>query len=91
MPFNANRFAQPRSNTTVSPAVSAHNYLYPRKLPDAMHRILDHSRRQVDVTSEQHYRIPCRIRRQLSVSPTTVSVTSPVAADKMCVAPDLEP
>ena len=91
MAFNPNRFAQPRSNTTVSLAISANNYHYPRQLPDAMHRILDRSRRQVDATSEQHYRIPCRMRRQLSVSPTTVSVTSPVAADRMCVAPDPEP
>ena len=37
MAFNANRFAQPQSNTTVSPAVSADNYPYPRKLPDSMH------------------------------------------------------
>ena len=91
MAFNANRFAQPRNSTTVCPAVSADNYLYPQKLPDAMHHILDRSRRQVDVTSEQHYRIPCGIRRQLSVSPITVSITSPIAAGRMCVAPDPEP
>ena len=91
MAFNPDNFAQPRSNTTVSPAVAADNYLYPRQFPDAMHRILDRSRRQVDATSEQHYRIPGRSRRELCVFPTTVSVTSSVAVDRMCVAPDPEP
>ena len=57
MAFNANSFAQPRSNTTVSPAVSAENYPYLRQLPDAMHRILDRSLRQVDATSEQHMKM----------------------------------